>query len=95
VTVLYDDFSRIACCASTVPQILCYDVTQARVKVHAIVTSYEVAMMEATELRKLEFEALVVDEGHRLKNSSSRCTAGQRSQTCLREHMQWKSLSPP
>ena len=46
---------------------------QARVKVHAIVTSYEVAMMEATELRKLEFEALVVDEGHRLKNSSSRC----------------------
>ena len=48
-------------------------VPQARVKVHAIVTSYEVAMMEATELRKLEFEALVVDEGHRLKNSSSRC----------------------
>jgi SNF2 family DNA or RNA helicase len=47
--------------------------SQARVKVHAIVTSYEVAMMEATELRKLEFEALVVDEGHRLKNSSSRC----------------------
>ena len=44
-------------------------------KVHAIVTSYEVAMMEATELRKLEFEALVVDEGHRLKNSSSRCNA--------------------
>ena len=42
-------------------------------KVHAIVTSYEIAMMEATELRKLEFEALVVDEGHRLKNSSSRC----------------------
>ena len=50
---------------------------QARVKVHAIVTSYEVAMMEATELRKLEFEALVVDEGHRLKNSSSRyCVRG-------------------
>jgi len=58
------------------------------VKVHAIVTSYEVAMMEATELRKLEFEALVVDEGHRLKNSSSRCFV----KTCIRcRHAQRES----
>ena len=48
------------------------DELQARVKVHAIVTSYEVAMSEASELRKLQVESLVVDEGHRLKNSSSR-----------------------
>ena len=61
-------------CKHSAADLWCGD-TQARVKVHAIVTSYEVAMMEATELRKLDFEALVVDEGHRLKNSSSRCDA--------------------
>ena len=45
-------------------------------KVHAILTSYEVAVTEAAELRKLQFESLVVDEGHRLKNSSSRWVPG-------------------
>lgn len=30
--------------------------------------SYEVAAVEVGDLSKLEFEALVVDEGHRLKN---------------------------
>lgn len=34
--------------------------------------SYEIAAKEAADLGKLEWEALVVDEGHRLKNSEAR-----------------------
>ena len=45
---------------------------QARVKFHVLLTSYETALSEATELRRLKWETLVVDEGHRLKNKSSR-----------------------
>ena len=39
---------------------------------HALLTSYEMAAAEAEELRKLEWGALVVDEGHRLKNKEAR-----------------------
>ena len=45
---------------------------QARVKFHVLLTSYETALSEATELRRLKWETLVVDEGHRLKNKNSR-----------------------
>ena len=39
---------------------------------HALVVSYEMAMAEITELRRLEWGVMVVDEGHRLKNPTSR-----------------------
>ena len=39
---------------------------------HALVVSYEMAMAEITELRRLEWGVMVVDEGHRLKNPNSR-----------------------
>ena len=45
---------------------------QARVKFHVMVTSYEVAVTEASLLNGLEWESLVVDEGHRLKNKNSK-----------------------
>lgn len=45
---------------------------QARVKVHVVVTSYECALTELSELKRLEWEVLLVDEGHRLKNRESR-----------------------
>lgn len=45
---------------------------QARVKFDVLLTSYETILAEGTDLRKLEYEALVVDEGHRLKNRASR-----------------------
>jgi len=37
-----------------------------------VITSYELALADATELRKIPWHALVVDEGHRLKNPDSR-----------------------
>lgn len=39
---------------------------------HVLVVSYEMAMAEITELRRLEWGVMVVDEGHRLKNPNSR-----------------------
>ena len=45
---------------------------QERVQVHALVVSYEMALAEITELRRLEWGVMVIDEGHRLKNPSSR-----------------------
>lgn len=36
---------------------------------HVLLTSYEMVAVEAKDLRHLHWEALVVDEGHRLKNS--------------------------
>ena len=45
---------------------------QARVKFHVMVTTYEVAGFEESELRRISWAALIVDEGHRLKNRNSR-----------------------
>lgn len=45
---------------------------QERVKVHVLVTSYESVLLELGELKRLEWEVLIVDEGHRLKNRESR-----------------------
>ena len=45
---------------------------QRAVLFHVLLTSYEMAAAEAEELRKLEWGALVVDEGHRLKNKEAR-----------------------
>ena len=38
---------------------------QARVKFHVLLTTYEMVGFEAGHLRSLEWETLVVDEGHR------------------------------
>ena len=38
---------------------------QARVKFHVLLTTYEMAVTEGTVLRGLQYETLVVDEGHR------------------------------
>ncbi len=40
---------------------------------HVLLTTYEMMAAEGAELRKIEWEALVVDEAHRLRNSTSRC----------------------
>lgn len=45
---------------------------QERVQVHALVVSYEMAMAEIMELRRLQWGVMVVDEGHRLKDPKSR-----------------------
>eukprot|EP00808_Paulinella_micropora_P023964 g38931.t1 len=43
-----------------------------QVKVNVLVTTYEVATADITELAALKFCYLVVDEGHRLKNKSNK-----------------------
>ncbi len=48
------------------------ELLQRAVLFHVLLTSYEVAVNEADDLGKLEWEALVVDEGHRLKNREVR-----------------------
>ena len=45
---------------------------QARVKFHVLLTTYEMVGFEAGTLRSLEYETLIVDEGHRLKNQQSK-----------------------
>lgn len=45
---------------------------QERMKADVVLTSYETAAIEAAELRKIVWETMVVDEGHRLKNKDSR-----------------------
>lgn len=45
---------------------------QARVKFHVLLTTYEMVGSEAGTLRSLEYETLIVDEGHRLKNQESK-----------------------
>ncbi|KAL4421743.1 hypothetical protein ABPG77_002359 [Micractinium sp. CCAP 211/92] len=48
------------------------EMLQRAVQFHVLLTSYEMVAAEAADLSKLEFEALVVDEGHRLKNKEAR-----------------------
>ncbi|KAL0051035.1 hypothetical protein WJX82_000961 [Trebouxia sp. C0006] len=45
---------------------------QARVKFHVLLTTYEMVGSEVSTLRSLEYETLIVDEGHRLKNQQSK-----------------------
>eukprot|EP00803_Ostreobium_quekettii_P003791 evm.model.scf_714EXC.7 EVM.evm.TU.scf_714EXC.7 scf_714EXC:47239-61229(-) len=45
---------------------------QARVKFHVLLTSYELAIAESTHLAKVDYECLIVDEGHRLKSKNSK-----------------------
>ncbi|KAK9805875.1 hypothetical protein WJX73_000130 [Symbiochloris irregularis] len=45
---------------------------QSRVRIHVLLTSYESVLLELTELKRLDWEVMIVDEGHRLKNRESR-----------------------
>ena len=45
---------------------------QARVRAHVVLTTYEMAALEAAELRRLHWGVLIVDEGHRLKVKEGR-----------------------
>lgn len=42
-------------------------------KFNVCVATYETASQEVAELRRIDWETLVVDEAHRLKNNQSRC----------------------
>ena len=39
--------------------------TQARIKFHVLLTTYEMIQQDASPLRSIDFEVLIVDEGHR------------------------------
>ncbi|CAM0905949.1 unnamed protein product [Alopecurus aequalis] len=41
-------------------------------KFNVLLTTYEMVLVDATYLRSVSWEVLIVDEGHRLKNSSSK-----------------------
>jgi SNF2 family DNA or RNA helicase len=41
-------------------------------KFNVLITSYDTAINDDTELRKIKWEVLVVDEAHRLKNADSK-----------------------
>ncbi len=44
----------------------------APVKLHVLISSYEIVLADQAVLKKVDWEALVVDEGHRLKSKSSK-----------------------
>ena len=52
--------------------VCCLSQVQEDVKFHVLLTSYETPLPEIGLLKKLTWESLVVDEGHRLKNKDSR-----------------------
>ena len=41
-------------------------------KFHVLITSYEIAIIDANILKKIHWECMVVDEAHRLKNNESK-----------------------
>jgi chromodomain-helicase-DNA-binding protein 4 len=45
---------------------------QSRIKFDVLLTSYEMINMDSAILKNIEWECLVVDEGHRLKNKDSK-----------------------
>ncbi|KAK3131779.1 hypothetical protein QOZ80_6AG0511350 [Eleusine coracana subsp. coracana] len=45
---------------------------QSRIKFDVLLTSYEMINMDSVVLKNIEWECLVVDEGHRLKNKDSK-----------------------
>eukprot|EP00899_Mesostigma_viride_P026443 jgi/Mesvir1/6984/Mv09124-RA.1 len=48
------------------------EATEGVYKFHVMLTSYEMILVDATELRRIPWDVLIVDEGHRLKNSESK-----------------------
>lgn len=48
---------------------------QKRIKFNVMLTTYEMVISDSNQLRSIPWESLIVDEGHRLKNSESKlCT---------------------
>ncbi|KAG6537882.1 hypothetical protein ZIOFF_002985 [Zingiber officinale] len=45
---------------------------QARIKFNVLLTSYEMINMDSAVLKSIEWECMIVDEGHRLKNKESK-----------------------
>ncbi|KAL6606072.1 hypothetical protein ACP70R_041725 [Stipagrostis hirtigluma subsp. patula] len=45
---------------------------QSRIKFDVLLTSYEMINMDSAVLKNIEWESLIVDEGHRLKNKDSK-----------------------
>uniref|UniRef100_J3MBV3 Uncharacterized protein n=1 Tax=Oryza brachyantha TaxID=4533 RepID=J3MBV3_ORYBR len=45
---------------------------QSRIKFDVLLTSYEMINMDSTVLKTIEWECMIVDEGHRLKNKDSK-----------------------
>lgn len=45
---------------------------QARIKFDVLLTSFEMINMDSASLRAIEWETMIVDEGHRLKNKDSK-----------------------
>ncbi|KAL4452565.1 hypothetical protein ABPG75_008227 [Micractinium tetrahymenae] len=62
------------------------EMLQRAVQFHVLLTSYEMVAAEEADLSKLDFEALVVDEGHRLKNKEARLFQTLQG-LCLRHRM--------
>lgn len=60
-----------------------HDLAQARVQFHVLLTTYEVVVAEAAELRRIQWQTLVVDEAHRLRRSTSRCWPAQCTGRCV------------
>ena len=46
-------------------------------KFHVLLTTYEMAVAEGTALRSLQYEALIVDEGHRYCQAPPLCVCAQ------------------
>ena len=60
-----------------------HDLAQARVQFHVLLTTYEMVVAEAAELRRIQWQTLVVDEAHRLRRSTSRCWPAQCTGRCV------------
>lgn len=45
---------------------------QARVRFHVLLSTYEMVLGEAAELKRISWASQVVDEGHRLRNRHSK-----------------------
>lgn len=43
-----------------------------RIKAHVMLTTYEMVLADASQLGRLSYGSLIIDEGHRLKNRSSK-----------------------
>lgn len=41
-------------------------------KFNALITSYEIAIIDQSIIKKIQWECLIVDEAHRLKNNDSK-----------------------
>ena len=60
------------------PTLTCTQQKDAPVKFHVLLTSYEFVSVDVTVLQSIDWEVLVVDEAHRLKNNQSKVCEKER-----------------